>query len=262
MCSPLVLKDVRRELSRRAFFAAGGAAAVAALAGDAGAQQKSVRMPKGFRDVFDLTHTFSPSLPVYPAYRPIQIRPKFTIAKDGFNANEVSFDEHTGTHLDAPVHFVAGAPTADRLPVNRLIAPLAVVSIASRASRDPDTLVQVDDILSWEKQHGRLPPGSFVAIHSGWDLKNLSHAAGFGEAAARFLVTDRDIVGVGVDTLSLDAAIAKQFVAHVAFLGAGKYGVEMLANLDHVPPSGATIVLGAPKHEGATGGPLRALALA
>jgi kynurenine formamidase len=186
----------------------------------------------------------------------------------------VTFDEHTGTHVDAPVHFVAGAVSADRLPADRLIAPLAVITIAGRAAKDPDTLVSAEDVLQWEKRYGRIPAGAFVAMHSGWDAhvddanrffnrdaKGTMHAPGFSEAAARFLVAERDISGVGVDTLSLDAASAQKFVAHLAILGAGKYGIEMLTNLSRVPASGATIVVGAPKHEGATGGPARVLAL-
>jgi len=87
------------------------------------------------------------------------------------------------------------------------------------------------------------------------------HAPGFSEEVAKFLTKERDIVGAGVDTLSLDIAAASKFVAHLAFLGAGKYGVELMANLNTVPPSGATIVVGAPKHEGASGGPVRVYAL-
>ncbi len=262
MCSPAVIKDVQQQLSRRRFIAALTTSAAAVAANPASAQQKSIKLPKGFRDVYDLTHTFSPRLPVFPSFRPVQIRKRFDLQKDGFSANEVTFDEHTGTHMDAPLHFIAGGVSADRLPVERLIAPLAVVSIATRAAKDPDTLVTVDDLLAWEKRHGRIPAGAVVAMHSGWDMKDIAHVPGFSEAAARFLVKERDIVGAGVDTLSLDAAVAAKFVAHLAFLGAGKYGVEMLANLANVPPAGATLILGAPKHEGATGGPLRALAVA
>ncbi len=218
---------------------------------------------------------FSPRTPVFPAFKPIQIRAKFSIAKDGFFANEVTFDEHTGTHLDAPVHFVANAVTADKLPADKFFAPLAVISIADRASRNADALLSVDDVLAWEKQHGRLPAGAFVAMYSGWDAKvaapdrflnkdakGTMHAPGFGEEAARFLVKERDIVGAGVDTLSLDGASASRFVAHLALLGGGKYGVELLANLATVPPAGATIIVGGPKHEGATGGPARVYAVA
>lgn len=273
MCTPHVLDDVRRELSRRGFIAT-AAAWGTVLAAPVAAQQTQVRMPKGFREVFDLTHPFSPKLPVYPAYKPIQIRQRFNVARDGFAANEVTFDEHTGTHVDAPSHFVAGAVSGDRIPAVQLIAPLAVIAIADRASKNADTLVTVDDLLSWEKRHGRLPAGALVAMDAGWDAratnsdrflnrdaKGVLHAPGFSEQAARFLVDQRDIAGVGVDTLSLDGGAAQKFVAHLTILGAGKYGVELMANLSRVPPAGATVFIGAMKHEGATGGPARVIAV-
>jgi kynurenine formamidase len=276
MCAPSIVEAVRRDLSRRHFLVAlGGAVAAAAALEPIVAQTKAVKLANGFRDVHDLTHTFSSKLPVFPAFKPVQIRPRFAIAKDGFFANEITFDEHTGTHMDAPVHFVANAATADKLQPDRFFAPLAVISIESRAAKDADALVTVDDVLAWEKRHGRLPAGAFVAMHSGWDArignpaqflnkdaKDTMHAPGFSEQVAKFLVTERDIVGAGVDTLSLDAAAAQKFVAHLAFLGAGKYGVELIANLGGVPPSGATIIVGAPKHEGASGGPVRVFAVA
>jgi kynurenine formamidase len=277
MCAPTVIHSVREEISRRGFLSTlGGAVAAAAVSAPraASAQQKPLRLSKGFRDVHDLTHTFSPKIPVFPAFKPVQIRPKFSIAKDGFFANEITFDEHTGTHMDAPAHFVAGSPTADKLPADKFIAPLAVISIEARAAKNADTLLTVDDVLGWEKSHGRLPAGAFVAMYSGWgsrvsnadrflnkDAKGTMHAPGFSEDVATFLVKERDIVGAGVDTLSLDAASASKFVAHLALLGAGKYGVELIANLNAVPPSGATIIVGGPKHEGASGGPCRVYAV-
>jgi kynurenine formamidase len=212
---------------------------------------------------------------VFPAFKPIQIRPKFSIAKDGFFANEITFDEHTGTHMDAPAHFVPNGPTADKLPAGKFFAPLAVVSIADRAAKNADALLTIDDVLAWEKRHGRLPAGAFIAMHSGWDArvsnadrflnkdaKGTMHAPGFSEDVAQFLVKERDIVGAGVDTLSLDAASVSKFVAHLALLGGGKYALELLANLGTVPPSGATIIVGGPKHEGASGGPARVYAVA
>ena len=275
MCAPAIIETVRTAVSRRGFLAAvGGSVAAAAWPADSLAQEKPISLAKGYRDVYDLTHTFSPALPVFPAFKPVQIRPKFAVAKDGFFANEITFDEHTGTHMDAPAHFVTGAGTADTLAAERFFAPLVVVSIEARAAKDADALVKVDDFLAWEKRHGRIPPGAFVAMHSGWDAriadakrflnmdaKNTMHAPGFSEEAARFLATERDIVGAGVDTLSLDAGSAQKFVAHLALLGAGKYGVELIANLGRVPPSGATIIVGAPKHRGASGGPARVFAV-
>jgi kynurenine formamidase len=277
MCAPSIIEMVRQDLSRRHFLTALGGAAVAAavLPEPAAAEQKPIRLASGFRDTYDLTHTFSARVPVFPAFKPLQVRQRFTIAKDGFFANEITYDEHTGTHLDGPAHFVASGGTADRIPVDRLFAPLAVVSIEARAARDPDAALTVDDLLAWEKRHGRLPRGAFVAMYSGWDARigdadrflnrdtmGTMHAPGFSEMAARFLVEERDIVGAGVDTLSLDIAAAPKFVAHLALLGAGKYGVELIANLGRVPPARATIIVGAPKHEGASGGPVRVFAVA
>ena len=276
MCAPIVIDSVRQEMSRRGFLTTLGGAVAATVGAPAVtiAQQKPVRLPKGFRDVHDLTHMLSPKTPVFPAFKSIQIRPKFLIAKDGFFANEITFDEHTGTHMDGPVHFVANGLTADKLPADKFFAPLAVISIEARAAKNADALVSVDDVVEWEKRHGRLPAGAFVAMYSGWgsrvssadrflnkDSLGTMHAPGFSEEVARFLVTERDIVGAGVDTLSLDAASATKFVAHLALLGAGKYGVELLASLETVPPSGAMIIVGGPKHEGASGGPVRVYAV-
>jgi kynurenine formamidase len=277
MCAPSVIHEVRQDLSRRHFLTTLGAtvAAVAAAPEAEWAQEKPVRLPKGFRDVYDLTHTLSPTTPVFPAFKPMKMVERFTIARDGFYANELTFDEHTGTHLDGPVHFMVNGMSADRIPVDRLFAPLVVVSIKARADKDADATVVMDDLIGWEKTHGRIPPGAFVAMHSGWearvtdarrflnaDAKNTLHFPGFSEEAARFLVQNRDIVGVGVDTLSLDAGAAQKFVAHLAILGAGKYGVELLANLGSVPPAGAMVVVGGPKHRGASGGPVRVFAVA
>jgi kynurenine formamidase len=274
MCAPSVIEAVKNDFSRRGFLAAVGGAVAALAPEPLLAQAKPVRLANGFRTVYDLTHTFSPQIPVFPAFKPVQIRQRFTIAKDGFFANEITFDEHTGTHLDAPLHFVADRPSADRLAPDRFFAPLAVVSIEARAAKDPDAVVTVDDVLAWERRHGRLPSGAFVAMHSGWDARigdanrflnkdaqGTMHAPGFSDEAARFLAQERDIVGAGVDTLSLDVASAQKFVAHLALLGAGKYAVELMANLATVPPSGATLIVGGPKHQGASGGPVRVFAV-
>ena len=169
MCAPGVIHAVREEVSRRGFLTVlGSAVAAVAASPPVGVEQKSVRLAKGFRDVHDLTHTFTSKTPVFPAFKPIQIKPKFSIAKDGFFANEITFDEHTGTHMDAPVHFVQGGTTADKLPVEKFIAPLAVINIERRAAKDADAVVTIDDVMAWEKQHGRLPAGAFVAMYSGW----------------------------------------------------------------------------------------------
>jgi len=275
MCAPTLISAVREDLSRRRFLGALGASAamVAAAPGRASAQP-SVRLPGGFRETYDLTHTLSSRTPVFPVFPQFQAVERFTIERDGFGCSELTFNEHTGTHIDAPIHFVAGQDTLERIPASRLIAPLAVISIAARADRDADAALTVDDIRAWEARHGRLPAGALVAMHSGWDARiddaarflngdagGVLHSPGFGGEAARFLVEERDIVGVGVDTISLDLGRAETLVAHLTLLGAGKYGLELVANLAAVPPAGATVFVGAPKHRAGTGGPVRLLAV-
>lgn len=277
MCAPAVINAVRRDLSRRHLLGAliASVAATVATQERGYAQEKPVRLPKGFRNIYDLTHTVSEKFPVYPILKPMQILERHTIARDGFYTNELIFNEHTGTHMDGPIHFIANGNSADRIAVDRLFAPLAIVSIQTRTDKDADTTLTVDDLMAWEKRHGRLPRGAFVAMHSGWDArvgvgdrflnrdaKGTQHSPGFSEAAAQFLVQERDIVGVGVDTLSLDAGAVQKFVAHLTLLGAGKYGIECMANLGTVPPAGAMLIVGGPKHQHASGGPVRAFAVA
>ncbi|GAA6733992.1 cyclase family protein [Thermus oshimai] len=268
MCAPLVMDAVNRALSRRAFLGAGlGLLAAPALA--------QAEVPgKAFRRVVDLTHELSPEIPLFPGAEPMRITTLVTVRQNGYYGNRLDLWEHSGTHMDAPAHFAEGGLTAERLPVERLIAPLAVVHIHEKAAKDPDAQVTVDDLLAYERQHGRLPKGAFVAMHSGWearwrdpkaflnqDASGTLHFPGFSPEAAAFLVEEREIVGVGVDTLSLDFGPSKDFKAHLTLLGAGKYGLENLANLAQVPPAGALILVGGPKHRGASGGPVRALAV-
>lgn len=268
MCAPHVMEAVARSVSRRSFLGAG----LGLLAAQALAQQE---VPgKAFSRVVDLTHELSPEIPLFPGAEPMRITPLVTVRQNGYYGNRLDLWEHSGTHMDAPAHFVEGAPTAEKLPVSLLIAPLAVVHIHGRAARDPDTQLSVDDLLAYEKQYGRLPKGAFVAMHSGWetrwqdpmaflnqDASGTLHFPGFSPEAAAFLVREREIVGIGVDTLSLDFGPSKDFKTHITVLGAGKYGLENLANLAQVPPAGALIFVGGPKHKAASGGPVRAVAV-
>lgn len=196
------------------------------------------------------------------------------VETDGWYEGVLSIDEHTGTHVDAPAHFAADGATMDQIPIDQFVAPLAVIRIANRAATDRDARLTLDDLHHWEKQHGRLPPNVFVAMDSDWDrhasdppsFLNLDasgtlHYPGIHPDAAAFLIQERQIVGVGVDTLSLDHGPTTNFPTHQIVLPAGKYGVEALANLSHVPPIGATIVVGALTHVGGSGSPARVFAL-
>ncbi|WP_405132899.1 cyclase family protein [Nocardia sp. NBC_01388] len=274
MCSPRIVRVAHEAaaegVSRRAWLGAAGLGALAAIAGPAVASA----VPDSGGAVVDLTHTLSADLPVWPGNLPFASVPVAWHENGGFEQHALAFWEHTGTHIDAPLHRVAGGASVDRIAAEDLVAPLVVIDISARAAADADAAVTVSDIEQWEAAHGRIPDRAFVAMYSGWegrlanagaflnlDGEGRPHAPGFGAAAAQFLVSQRSIVGAGVDTLSLDLAAGKDYGAHTAFLGAGRYGVEMLANLAQVPPTGVRLVVGAPKHAGGTGGPCRVLAL-
>jgi kynurenine formamidase len=228
----------------------------------------------GVRGVIDLTHRLTPDFPIFPGISPMRFDVIARVETDGWYEGVLMIDEHTGTHVDAPAHFGSGCATIDMIPADRLVAPLAVVRIADRTDADPDTLLSLDDLYAWERRHGRIPDGAFVAMDSGWDGRaanppsflnadssGVMHYPGFHPDAASFLVEERDIVGIGVDTLSLDRGPATNFPTHLIVLPAGKYGVEALANLSQVPPAGATIVVGGLTHAGGSGSPARVLAL-
>jgi kynurenine formamidase len=226
-----------------------------------------------FTQVHDLTHTITPEFPVFPGDPELFIEPLRTYEEHGYYANKLTFGEHIGTHMDAPAHFVEGGAFSNDLPVEQFFAPLAIIDVSKRTAGDPDTQVMPDDILGWEREHGSLPTGALVAMYSGWESRlsdpasfiNLGddgmHFPGFHPDATALLIDERDITGIGVDTLSLDFGASTDFGTHITLLGAGKYGVENLAGLAQVPPTGAVIIVGGPKVTAGSGGQSRVMAL-
>ena len=268
MCVPGCQEIVARRLSRRAFFRSAGAAGAAFAAIEAAPAAAAVRVER----VVDLTHTLSESFPTFGGAPGIAMRKTTDLAKDGYNTYEWVIQEHSGTHMDAPLHFTRDGASADALPVEKLVVPLVVIDVSQKAAANPDYQLTPDDIAAHEREHGPLPAAACVALRSGWDkhvgtpmFRNVDaaggfHFPGFHPEVARALL-GRAVAGVAVDTLSLDHGASKDFGFHTAWLGAGRWGLEGVANLDQVPPAGATLVVGGPKIKGATGGPSRLLAL-
>lgn len=294
MCSPAVMAKVRSDLMRKGrpvsrrrilgaagmAVAAGTFAPLAAPAQDAtpdigSASPAAGKLTLSIGTIVDLTHTVSPTFPLYAGKQPFTIEPVVTFAEDGYYGNILRFDEHSGTHMDAPAHFAPeGALTADELPIENFFVPLVVIDISAKAANDADAALTTEDVASWEAEHGDIPAGAFVAMHSGWDSRvddpeafinldadGVQHYPGIGPDAATFLVEEREVVGVGVDTVSLDIGASTDFKSHYTLLGAGLYGLEGLANLGALPPTGTTIIVGGPKHERASGGPSRVYAV-
>lgn len=237
--------------------------------------------------VIDLTQTLSadfPTIALPPEFgqcAPFRLEEisRYDSRGPAWYWNNFSCGEHTGTHFDAPIHWVSGKDfpnnTADTIPAKNFIAPACVIDCSRGAAANADFILTVDVIKVWEAKHGRIPAGNWVLLRTDWSKKtgaayaNLqsdgAHTPGPDPDAVRFLVEERDVCGFGVETIGTDAGQAHHFTppypAHFYMHGKGRYGLQCLANLDQLPPTGALIVSAPLKIEGGSGSPLRVLAL-
>jgi kynurenine formamidase len=278
MCTEKCLELARgSKVSRRTAMA--GAAAVAASAALGGTAQAGERAPAfaaGRHGLRDLTHPLTTRFPPFsPGEEPAR-ETVATIEADGYYMQKWELIEHIGTHVDAPRHFIEGGRLGPELRPSELIVEAVVVNIAHRAARDPDTVVTVDDLRAFERRHGRIPRDSAVLMDSGWAAKvgdvtayrgadpadpdAVLHFPGFGAEATEWLLRRRGIRALGVDTLSIDPGVSETFDTHLILLGADRYGVENLNNLDRIPRRGATIMVGLIPYEQGSGGQARVFA--
>ncbi len=271
MCHHCVTESVReRMLSRRDIFRAAPVLAASAALGFAAAPPA---LAQGATRVEDMTHTYDADFPTYFGKPGFKSTPVYTYAEHKFNLSLLEINEHTGTHVDAPLHFSADGQSVDEIPVENLVAPLCVVDIRAKAETDADAQVTPDDLKAWIAAHGPIPERACVAMLSGWgahaasdkfrnaDAAGTMHFPGFHAEAAQMLIDETPATGMAADTLSLDHGMSADFATHYLWLPTNRYGIECLANLDRVPASGATLVIGAPKHRGGSGGPARIFAL-
>lgn len=274
MCAPGCLETVHNRLSRRNFFKGAGATAAAGALAAAYPPKPAAAEPRSFTSVVDMTHTFHPDFPNFFGMAGITKERMTTYEEDGFNMYRWSVIEHAGTHLDAPIHFSNGDQhTAEQVPAEQLVGPLCVIDIKARAADNPDAQMTPDDIKAWESKHGPIPDGAAVAMNSGWDKladspkfagadeEGTFHFPGVHPEATRYLLEETGAQGMIVDTMSLDYGPSTQFDTHYAWLPTNRWGLECIKNLDEVPEAGATVVVAAPKVEGASGGMTRVMAL-
>lgn len=244
-------------------------------------------LASGSVEVVDLTAPLSSETPV------IQLPPQFAQTAR-FELEELSrYDdrgpawywnnfrtgEHTGTHFDAPNHWVTGQDGDDvaSVPVERLVGPAVVLDFSDRVAADPDFLLEVDHVREWEAVHGPLPQGGWLLYRTGWDARSASqeeflnadesgpHTPGLSPACARWLAEEAPVIGLGVETVGTDAGAAHSFdppfPCHAALMGSGKYGLTQLQNLRRLPPTGALLVAAPLPIVSGSGAPARVLAL-
>ncbi len=231
---------------------------------------------QGKQSVIDLTYPLNSKNAYWPgsSYSSFKYEPIATIEKNKVFSGKYSTPEHLGTHIDAPNHFEASQPSVDQIPLEKLIGYAVVIDVSSKVAENDDYQLSADDVQAWEKAHGKVPPGSIVLLNTGWakrwnnydkyknaDEKGKLHFPGFSGEATRFLANERNINGIGIDTLSGDYGLTTDFMVHHIINGAGKYILENVANLDKLPPTGAILIIAPIKIEGGSGGQARVWAI-
>ncbi len=238
--------------------------------------------------IVDLTQPLGPATPVISLPEVFAASPGVTIETlsryddkgPAWYWNTLTFGEHTGTHFDAPIHWVTGKDlpdnACDTIPARRFVGPACVIDVTKDVDANPDFLLTPERIEMWENEHGRIPRGAWVLLRTGWSRR--THPASFQNVAAdgphspgpearasRLLAQDRDVLGIGVETIGTDAGQAGSFDPpfpnHTIMHGAGKFGLASLCNLDQLPPVGAVVIAAPLKIVGGSGSPLRVIAI-
>ncbi len=225
----------------------------------------------------ELSHSLHSEIPRFHAFKKSEVKTLYT-HEDGFFAQEFCFAGQYSTHIDAPIHFVKGQRYLNELDIKELVAPLIVINKQDAVAANPDFEVSVEDILAFEARHGQIAEQSFVAFCSGWcqrwndvdafankDAEGSSHVPGWSITALQFLVEERNIIGIGHETLDTDSAVAYRkngrLIAEYYIMDQGRYQVEVMNNLHLLPPTGAIIFHLAPRVDHASGFPVRSFAI-
>ncbi|TAD75901.1 MAG: cyclase family protein [Oscillatoriales cyanobacterium] len=226
-----------------------------------------------YRQIIELSHVIDPQMPHWPGDPSTRYKPHAAIASDGFYLRQVTIGEHSGTHMNAANTFDEAAAGIDDYSASQLVLPMVVIDVRDRAAADADYGLTIADLQAWETENGAIALGSLVALWTGWQAKwpdpiaflnqddrGQLHFPGFGEVATRFLLAERAIAGVGIDTHGVDPGCADAFTTNQLVLAAGGIVLENLTNLDHLPPQGTTIAIGRLPLRGGSGSPVSVLA--
>jgi kynurenine formamidase len=224
--------------------------------------------PFGFARIVFLSHVLADGTPVFPGDPPVEIRPLATIERDGFYLQLLTFGEQSGTHWAAPAHFSPGEAAADELDPADFVRPAVVLDVRAEAARDADFALDVARIRTWEAAFGPIPPGSAVIMWTGFedrwhdppaylnqDAEGGLHYPGFGAEAARWLVEDRSVAALGIDTLGIDPGHDAECGANRVLLSGHRFHLENLCGLSEMPPAGGWIIVGGIRVRAGSGSP-------
>lgn len=225
--------------------------------------------------VVDLSHTIATDMPLWPGDPAVEFKDVAQFATDGYYLRKFTIGEHSGTHMNAPNSFHQGGIAIDAYSPQSLVVKAVVLDIRAHTEINPDYALTQQDILNWESEHGRIPAGSMVLLYTGWQAKwndpvaffnkdadgNL-HFPGFDGNATRFLLKHRDIKGVGIDTHGVDPGLDQRYQTNTQVLEQNGIVLECLDNLDKLPATGTTLVLGILRLKGGSGTPLSVMAFA
>lgn len=224
----------------------------------------------------DLTHAFGPESPHFPGFSPAEFKTIYT-HEDGFFVKLYTFPGQYGTHMDAPIHFAPGTRYIEEIDLKEMVLPLIVIDCSQETKKNPDYVLTKEGIIEWEKQHGKIPEGSFVAMRTDWskrwpdqgqyinaDAQGRAHYPGWDLNALKFLYEERKIAANGHEPFDTDAPVNQPetgFIGEDYVLRLNHFQLEVMNNLDQCPATGAVIFCIVPKAEKATGFPVRAFAI-
>ena len=226
-----------------------------------------------FQKIIDLSHVITPSIPLWPHDPPVAFTEVASQAQDGYYLRRFSMGEHSATHMNAPNSFHPDGIGIDAYTPESLVRPAVVIDVRAQAHADPDYVISPQDIERWEQAHGRIAQGSVVLFHTGWqalwsdpkrffneDEQGGLHFPGVGVDAARLLVEEREVGGIGIDTHGVDPGQSTAFATNCQVLAKKGIILECLTHLDQLPAIGTTLVIGILKLKDGSGSPASVLA--
>ncbi len=223
--------------------------------------------------IVDLSHTIAIDIPLWPGDPPVEFQEVAQFATDGYYLRKFTIGEHSATHMNAPNSFHQGGIAIDAYTPQSLVVKAVMIDIRAKTQFNPDYALSRQDVIDWEGRYGRIPAGSVVLLYTGWqekwnnpvgffnqDAKGNLHFPGFDGATTRFLLKDRGVAGVGIDTHGADPGLDKRFMTNTQVLAQNGIILECLDHLDQLPATGTTLVLGILRLKEGSGTPLSVMA--